>query len=99
MPNWCTTNYVIIGREDEVAAVHKTLQKMQARKSFLPNDWGSMWLGNIVRLLKKNWEKVYCRGWITDFNLIAPDRIDVSVESAWGELDEVRMLLTTSAPV
>ena len=97
MPNWCITNYVITGREDEVAAVHKTLQKMNARKSLLPNDWGSMWLGNIVRLLKKNWQKVYCRGWITDFNLVAPDRIDVSVESAWHELDEVRMLVQSNS--
>ncbi len=97
MPNWCITNYVITGREDEVAAVHKTLQKMQARKTLLPNDWGSMWLGNIVRLLKKDWRKIYCRGWITDFNLIAPDRIDLTVESAWGELDEVRMLVLNNS--
>lgn len=97
MPNWCETDYVIIGREDEVAVVHNTLQKMQGRKSLLPNDWGSMWIGNIVRLLKKDWQKVYCRGWITDFNLVAPGRINISVESAWGELGEVRQLVQSNS--
>lgn len=93
MPNWCLTSYVITGREDEVATVYKTLTKMKERKSLLPNDWGSMWVGNIVRLLNKDWQKVYCRGWITDFEQVTPNRINLSVESAWGELDEVRQLV------
>ena len=40
MPNWCYTNYVIEGREEEVAAFHKIITDLENRKeSLLPNGF------------------------------------------------------------
>lgn len=43
---------------------------MEKRKtSILPNGFGKMWLGNLVYKLGGDWEKLRCRGEITDFSL------------------------------
>lgn len=99
MPNWNSTNAVITGEEKQVMAFGKLLQELESLpESLLPNDFGKLWCGNIVHKLGADWEKVYCRGWITDYNIVSPDRINLSVESAWGELAEVRKLVISKFP-
>ena len=98
MPNWAYTSYVIKGSESEVAALHKTIKDLEAKKgSYLPNDFGKLWLGNLVSILGGDWEKIYCRGQILDYSL-QDGLLKLNVESAWGEMDETRHFLQTVFP-
>ena len=98
MPNWAYTSYVVKGKDSEVAALHKTIQDLEARKeSYLPNGFGKLWLGNLVSILGGDWEKVYCRGQILDYSLES-GILRMNVESAWGELDETRHFIQSIYP-
>ena len=98
MPNWAYTSYAVKGSVEEVAALHKIIQDLEAREeSYLPNGFGKLWLGNLVSILGGDWEKVYCRGHILDYSL-QEDILRMNVESAWGEMDETRHFLQTVFP-
>ncbi len=98
MPNWCYTNYVIEGREEEVAALHKIIQDLEAREeSLLPNGFGKLWLGNLVHTLGGDWKKIYCRGQILDYSLES-GILRLNVESAWGEMEETRHFIQSKYP-
>ena len=98
MPNWCYTNYVIKGREEEVAALHKIITDLENRKeSLLPNGFGKLWLGNLVHTLGGNWEKIYCRGRILDHH-IEDGSLMLLVESAWSEPSETRHFILEKFP-
>lgn len=98
MPNWCYTDYVVEGRESEVAALHKIIQDLEAREeSLLPNGFGKLWLGNLVHILGGDWEKIYCRGLILDYSLES-GILRLNVESAWGEMDETRHFIQSKYP-
>lgn len=62
------------------------------------NGFGKTWLGNLVIKLGGDWEKVYCRGYW--YNLVLHDdcTVSFSVESAWGELNEVREFIEEKFP-
>lgn len=98
MPNWAYTSYLVKGSSEEVAALHKIIQDLEAREeSYLPNGFGKLWLGNLVSILGGDWEKIYCRGHILDYSL-QEDILRMNVESAWGEMDETRHFLQTKFP-
>lgn len=98
MPNWAYTTYKIRGSEVEVAALHKTIQDLAERKeSLLPNGFGKLWLGNLVKALGGDWEKVYCRGQILDYSL-ENGILRINTETAWGEMSEVRHLIEAKYP-
>ena len=98
MPNWAYTSYVVKGSAEEVAALHKIIQDLEAREeSYLPNGFGKLWLGNLVSIFGGDWEKIYCRGHILDYSL-QEEILRMSVESAWGEMDETRHFLQTTFP-
>ena len=98
MPNWAYTNYMIKGSESDVAALHKTIQDLEAREeSYLPNGFGKLWLGNLVSILGGDWEKVYCRGQILDYTF-EDGLLRLNVESAWSEMDGTRHFLQTVFP-
>lgn len=98
MPNWAYTSYVVKGSTDEVAALHKIIQDLEAREeSFLPNGFGKLWLGNLVSILGGDWEKIYCRGQILNYSLES-GILKLIVESAWGEMDETRHFLQSTFP-
>lgn len=98
MPNWCYTNYVIKGREEEVAALHKIITDLEAREeSLLPNGFGKLWLGNLVHTLGGSWEKIYCRGRILDQH-IEDGSLMLQVESAWSEPSETRHFILEKFP-
>ena len=99
MPNWNTTSAIITGDKTQVMAFGKLLQELESLpESLLPNGFGKLWCGNIVHKLGEDWEKVYCRGWITDYEIVSADRINLFIESAWGELGEVRRLVLSKFP-
>ena len=54
-------------------------------------------MGCLVNLLDGDWDKVYCRGEIIDYNL-TPDHVCISCETAWGEMPEFRHFLEQQYP-
>jgi len=98
MPNWAYTTYKIRGSEDEVAALHKTIQNLaDMDESLLPNGFGKLWLGNLVHALGGDWEKVYCRGHILDYSL-ENGILKINTETAWGEMSNVRHFIEQKYP-
>ena len=94
MPNWAYTIYIVRGEGEEVARLHQLINDLDNRaESLLPNGFGKLWMGNLVHALGGDWEKVYCRGKILDYDMTADGAFRFDVESAWGELDEVRALI------
>lgn len=98
MPNWAYTTYKIKGSEVEVAALHNTIKDLDQRKeSLLSNGFGKLWLGNLVNALGGDWEKVYCRGQITDYNL-ENGILTINTETAWGEMSDTRHFIKSKYP-
>ena len=54
-------------------------------------------MGCLVNLLGGDWDKVYCRGEIIDYNL-TDDHVSISCETAWGEMEEFRHFLVQQYP-
>ena len=109
MPNWTYTQYRIKGDKKETDQLHQTLADMKSgaydgkRKSptliIEENGFGPMWLGNLVHVLGGDWNKVYCRGVITDFKLSDQgDELTIVMETAWEEMSEVRAFLHQKFP-
>ena len=99
MPNWAYTIYIVRGDGEEVTRRHQLIKDLDNRaESLLPNDFGKLWMGNLVHVLGGDWEKVYCRGKILDYDMTEDGVLRFDVESAWGELDEVRALILSRFP-
>ena len=63
MPNWCSTEYYVVGSKRELSDLNKKMERLENRKeSLVKNSFGNTWLGNLVESLGGDWEKVYCRG-------------------------------------
>lgn len=59
MPNWCSTDYYVVGSKKEVLDLNKKMERLENRKkSLVKNDFGNTWLGNLVNYLGGDWEKV-----------------------------------------
>jgi hypothetical protein len=98
MSNLAYTQYKIRGSEDEVAALHKTVQNLaDMDESLLPNGFGKLWLGNLVHALGGDWEKTYCRGHILDYSL-ENGILKINTETAWGEMSDVRHFIEQKYP-
>ena len=99
MPNWAYSQYHATGDKEHLQKLHAIMTELENMKSpgLHENGFGSTWLGNLVIKLGGDWKKIYCRGsWD---NLIYEDGvISFSVESAWGELNEVRHLIEEKFP-
>lgn len=99
MPNWAYTIYIVRGDGEEVGRLHQVIKELDDRaESLLPNGFGKLWMGNLVHVLGGDWEKVYCRGEILDYDMTAEGALRFDVESAWSELDEVRALILSRFP-
>ena len=98
MPNWAYTQYKIKGSEEEVAALHKTIQNLaDMDESLLPNGFGKLWLGNLVNVLGGDWNEIYCRGQILDYKL-ENGLLTINTETAWGEMSDVRHFIEQKYP-
>lgn len=90
MPNWCFTNYVITGDEAEVSDLYEKLSSLPEREDVVENDFGKLWLGNVVGLFGGDYEKIYCRGSISgDIERHNPTEIHFITETAWSDMSEV----------
>ena len=98
MPNWAYTTYKIKGSEEEVAALHKTIQDLEQREeSLLLNGFGKLWLGNLVHALGGDRNDIYCRGHILDYSL-ENGILKINTETAWGEMSDVRHFIQIKYP-
>lgn len=98
MPNWCSTCYKIVGKKEEVQAIYDVLTTLnnQPQKQ-VESDFGKLWLGCIVTYLGGDWEKIYCRGEVTSFEM-SDDVLTIDQETAWSEQSEFRHFLETKYP-
>lgn len=98
MPNWASTLYVAVGDKQQLKQLHSIMDELECMKEPLhPNGFGAAWLGNLVIKLGGDWNKVYCRGYWDDLTFNGSE-ITFHVESAWGELNEVRELIEKHFP-
>ena len=99
MPNWCDTQYKIIGKKEEVQDLYSKIQQLQNMEEPLEsNGFGNLWLGCLVTILGGDWEKVYCRGKIIDFSLDDDSIMSIDTENAWSEMQEVRQFIQQIYP-
>ena len=98
MPNICTTNYVIEGKQEELDALYQKMKELQEmERPLVENRLGPTWLGCLVKALGKNPEDVLCRGiWI---ELERQDgKLLMAFETAWTPCYEVTQLMKTVFP-
>lgn len=98
MPNWCITDYTLIGSAEDVSAAFNALDKVANTPrpkdkdpwSFLPNP---CWLGYIVQdILKKSPYDLDCRGTFYGHSMSTwkdKPSIVFSTETAWSPCQEL----------
>ena len=92
MPNWCTTEYYVVGSNKELSDLNKKMERLENRKkSLVKNSFGNTWLGNLMESLGGDWEKVYCRGqWMCRVYNKENNSLTFTTETAWKEMSEWR---------
>ena len=95
MPNWCSTDYYVVGSKKEVLDLNKKMERLENRKkSLVKNGFGNTWLGNLVNYLGGDWEKVYCRGeWMCREYNKEKNTLTFTTETAWREMVEWRKFI------
>lgn len=100
MSNTCFTTYKVTGKKKDVTKLFKTIQRLDGRKTpLVPNGWyaANLWLGCLVKALKGDPNKVYCRGTITFYEM-EDDVLTINTETAWAEMDETRHFIESCFP-
>lgn len=100
MPNWAYSMYHATGDREQLKKLHSLIDELECMKDpgLHDNGFGSTWLGNLVIKLDGDWEKIYCRGSWDNLLLHYDGTVSFSVESAWGELNEVREFIEEKFP-
>ncbi len=99
MPNWTSTSYVFKGADDKQAKdLYEKIDSLAKMEDpLVENGFGKLWMGCLVNLLGGDWDKVYCRGEIIDYNL-TDDLVSISCETAWDEMPEFRHFIEQQYP-
>lgn len=99
MPNWCCTRYAVrSSKKEDVQKLFDQMSRLECmKKSFIENDFGQTWLGNLVAFLGGDWEKIYCRGSWGCLEM-AGDDLMFSTETAWREMSEFRHFVESEYP-
>lgn len=99
MPNWAYSNYVVTGDKEQVEKLYSVMNELECMKDpgLHENGFGSTWFGNLVIRLSGDWKEVYCRGYWDNLQY-SDGELLFSVESAWGELNEVREFIEEKFP-
>ena len=99
MPNWASTAYVFKAKDQEQAKdLYEKIDSLsKMTEPLVPNGFGKLWMGCLVNLLGGDWDKVYCRGEIIDYNL-TDDHVSIECETAWGEMPEFRHFIEQQYP-
>lgn len=98
MPNWCDTHYRILGDKNQIDELYKAIEHLKSLpEPFVKNGFGKLWLGCLVNYLGGDWQKVNCRGEITDY-MRDEESLDIYTMTAWAECNEVRAFLEDKFP-
>lgn len=98
MPNWCDTHYRILGDKDQIDELYKAIEHLKSLpEPLVKNGFGKLWLGCLVNYLGGDWQKVNCRGEITDY-MRYEESLDIYTMTAWAECNEVRAFLEDKFP-
>lgn len=99
MPNWASTEYKFKAKDQEQAKdlYDKIGSLAEMEEPLVENGFGKLWMGCLVHLLGGDWKKVYCRGYIIDYNL-TDDHVSIECETAWDEMPEFRHFLEQQYP-
>ena len=99
MPNWASTSYVFKGADEKQAKdLYEKIDSLaKMEEPLVPNGFGKLWMGCLVNLLGGDWDKVYCRGEIIDYNL-TDGHVSLSCETAWDEMPEFRHFIEQQYP-
>lgn len=95
MPNWCYTDYALVGSEENVEAAYDALENLEntSRKCDEPFSYkgNSNWLGYVVTdILGESYDDIPCRGEFGDLELDGGcDYLSFRTETAWGPCNEV----------
>lgn len=90
MPNWCFTNYVFEGNKEEIKDLYDKLKSLEEmEKPSVENGFGKRWLGCVVSLFGGKWEEINCRGDFMDLEVPDDNTIQLSTQTAWGDMPEV----------
>lgn len=100
MPNWAYSQYFATGDKEQLKKLYSIMSELEEMKApgLHENGFGSTWLGNLVIKLGGNWKQVYCRGSWDNLLLHEDGTVSFSVESAWGELYDVRKFIEEYFP-
>ena len=100
MPNWAYSQYIATGDKEQLKKLYSIMSELEEMKApeLHENGFGSTWLGNLIIKLGGNWKQVYCRGSWDNLLLREDGTVSFSVESAWGELYDVRKFIEEYFP-
>lgn len=60
MPNWNTSDYVVIGDANEVQSLYELMKGLQEKKEpSVKNGFGKAWLGCLVDALGGDWKNIF----------------------------------------
>lgn len=99
MANRASTSYAFKGADDKQAKdLYEKIDSLsKMTEPLVENGFGKLWMGCLVNLLGGDWNKVYCRGEIIDYNL-TDDHVSIECETAWDEMPEFRHFLEQQYP-
>lgn len=99
MPNWASTEYIFKAKDQEQAKdLYEKIDSLaKMEEPLVENGFGKLWMGCLVNLLGGDWNKVYCRGEIIDYNLNG-DLLSIDCETAWDEMPEFRHFVEQQYP-
>lgn len=100
MPNWAYTQYHATGDKEQLWKLYSIMSELEEMKApgLHENGFGFTWLGNLIIKLGGNWKQLYCRGSWDNLLLLEDGTVSFSVESAWGELYDVRKFIEEYFP-
>ena len=96
MPNWREAVYKIVGDESELNELKAILDDIKD-KLIIENDFGSLWLGNLINKLGGDYNKCDCRGEIVDYDL-TDGVLTIYQQTAWCEQEDVRYAIAERFP-
>lgn len=99
MPNWVFTSYVVTGDKEQLEEIYNIMTELEDMESpgLHDSEFGPTWLGNLIIKLGGDWQNINCRGYWDNLEYY-DDKLQFTVEGAWGELDEVRYFLEEKFP-
>ncbi len=103
MPNWCSTNITITGLNGKAKQIHKEWQKWLEEGKDL-SDFKEAWLGSLMigkgigDPTKDDYTGPYCRGCLTDLEVINEDQLSLDMETAWSPMLDCITALVSDYP-